>query len=54
MIKVPAKHKKSIEAELKRFLNVIHNLAAKGKASSEDDARIVLNDILSYVLGFDK
>ena len=54
MIKVPAKHKRSIETELKRFLPVFSNLAAKGKASSEDDARIVLNDVLSYVLGYDK
>lgn len=54
MIKVPAKHRRSIETELKRFLPVFSNLAAKGKASSEDDARIILNDVLSYVLGYDK
>ena len=54
MIKIPAKHRKNIECELKKFLEVIHNLVAKGKSASEDDARIVINDVLSYVLGYDK
>ena len=54
MYKVPSKHKKMITQELKRFMPLIHNLQAKGKSSSEDDARILLNDILSYVLGYDK
>lgn len=54
MIKVPAKHKRSIETELKRFIPIFSSLAAKGKASSEDDARIILNDVMSYVLGYDK
>lgn len=54
MYKVPAKLKKTISQELKKFLPLINNLHAKGKQSSEDDARILLNDILSDVLGFDK
>lgn len=54
MYKVPAKYKKSITDELKKFVPLIHNLQARGKRSSEDDARILLNDILSYVLGYDK
>lgn len=54
MYKVPLKHKKSIAIELKKFEPVVKNLQAKGKSSSEDDARIVLNDLLSYALGYDK
>ncbi|MBD66343.1 MAG: hypothetical protein CME62_14120 [Halobacteriovoraceae bacterium] len=54
MYKVPAKHKRTITTELKKFLPLIHNLQARGKQSSEDDARILLNDILNYVLGYDK
>ena len=54
MYKVPSKVKKSISQELKRFLPLIKNLQARGKQSSEDDARILLNDILSDVLGYDK
>ncbi len=54
MYKVPAKYKKAIDQELKKFLPLISNLQAKGKKSTEEDARILLNDILSYVLGYDK
>lgn len=54
MYKVPTKVKRSISQELKRFLPLIKNLQARGKQSSEDDARILLNDILSDVLGYDK
>lgn len=54
MYKVPARYKRSINDGLKRFLPLIHNLQAKGKSSSEDDARILLNDILGDVLGYDK
>lgn len=54
MVKIPAKIKRSIESELKKFIPIFSNLAAKGKATSEDDARIILNDVLSYVLGYDK
>lgn len=54
MYKVPAKYKRAISQELKRFVPLIHNLQARGKSSSEDDARILLNDVLSYVLGYDK
>lgn len=54
MYKVPSKFKKSISQELKKFLPLINNLHAKGKQSSEDDARILLNDILSDALGYDK
>lgn len=54
MYKVPAKFKKSISQELKRYLPLIKSLHARGKQSSEDDARIILNDVLSDVLGYDK
>jgi hypothetical protein len=54
MYKVPTKHKKGIEQELKKFVPLINNLQAKGKKSTEEDARILLNDILSYALGYDK
>lgn len=54
MYKVPAKFKRSIINELKKYHPLIINLQARGKASSEDDARILLNDILSDVLGYDK
>lgn len=54
MYKVPAKYKKSIADELKKFIPLVHSLQSRGKTSSEDDARILLNDILSYVLGYDK
>lgn len=54
MYKVPSKFNKSISASLKKFLPVIKNLQAKGKSSSEDDARIILNDMLHDVLGYDK
>lgn len=54
MYKIPAKYKNTISAELKKFIPLIHSLQAKGKKSSEDDARILLNDILSYALGYDK
>lgn len=54
MYKVPAKFKRSISQELKKYVTLINNLHAKGKQSSEDDARILLNDILADVLGYDK
>ncbi|MCH8156169.1 MAG: type I restriction enzyme HsdR N-terminal domain-containing protein, partial [Nitrospinae bacterium] len=54
MIKIPLKFKKNISAELKRFTPIIQNLRAKGTSTSEDDSRIILNDILSDVLGYDK
>ncbi len=54
MIKIPLKDRKHISAELKRFNSIVNGLNSKGKASSEDDARIVLNDMLSYILGYDK
>ncbi len=54
MYKVPAKFKRSISTELKKFTTVIKNLQSKGKASSEDDARIIINDVLADVLGYDK
>ena len=54
MYKVPIKYKKAIDQELKKFLPLIGNLQAKGKKSTEEDARILLNDILSYALGYDK
>jgi len=54
MIRVPAKYKKSISTELKKFIPVINSLIQKGKSSSEEDARIILNDILADVLNYDK
>lgn len=54
MYKVPSKFKKIIEHELEKFVPLIKNLQAKGKKTSEEDARILLNDILSYALGYDK
>lgn len=54
MIRVPAKYKKSISSELKRYVPHIINLVQRGKESTEEDARILLNDILSDVLGYDK
>ncbi len=48
------KHKKAIASELKGFLPIVQNLRAKGKTTSEDDARIILNDFLHEVLGYDK
>jgi hypothetical protein len=54
MYKLPAKFNKSISTSLKNFLPLIKNLQAKGKSSSEDDARIILNDLLHDVLGYDK
>lgn len=54
MIKIPLKFKKSIANELKRFIPIFQNLKAKGTSTSEDDSRIILNDVLSDVLGYDK
>ena len=54
MIKVPVKQRRVITTELKKFIPVIHGLAARGKDSSEEDARIILTDILSDALGYDK
>ena len=53
MYKVPSRNKKAIANSLKQYLPLIHNLKAKGK-TTEEDARILLNDILSDVLGYDK
>lgn len=54
MIKTPIKMKKAMTAELKRLAAHVQTLASKGKASTEEDARIIINDILAYVLGYDK
>lgn len=54
MYKVPVKHKAKIINELKTFLPIINGLIAKGKTSTEEDARIILNDLLHNVLGYDK
>ena len=54
MVKIPSKIKKAIGLELKRFSPVIQNLKSRGTGTSEDDSRIVLNDILNDVLGYDK
>ena len=36
------------------FLPIFKNLKARGTTTSEDDARIILNDVLHDALGFDK
>jgi predicted type IV restriction endonuclease len=54
MYKVPVRHKRSISQELKKFVPLVNSLQARGKSASEEDARILLNDILHYVLGYDK
>jgi len=54
MYKVPIKYKRSISQELKNFVPLINSLQAKGKSSTEEDARIILNDIFHNVLGYDK
>lgn len=54
MYKVPVKYKRSIEQELKKFLPLINSLKARGKSSTEEDARVLLNDIFHCVLGYDK
>ena len=54
MIKVPSKNKKHLISEIKKFRPIVNGLLARGKESSEDDARIILNDILHDALGFDK
>ncbi|PIQ96741.1 MAG: hypothetical protein COV67_07900 [Nitrospinae bacterium CG11_big_fil_rev_8_21_14_0_20_56_8] len=54
MIKIPIKLKRNISGELKRFTPIIQNLKAKGTTTSEDDSRIILNDMLNDILGYDK
>lgn len=54
MYKVPAKNKKVIVQEFKTYLPLVSSLLAKGKSSSEEDARVLLNDILHSVLGYNK
>jgi len=54
MIKAPAKFQKTASTHLKKFVPIIQTLVQKGKAGTEEDARILINDILADVLGFDK
>ena len=54
MVKLPSKIKKAIGLQLKQFYPVIQNLKSRGTRTSEDDARIALNDMLNDVLGYDK
>lgn len=54
MIKAPAKFRKPMVANIKKYVTLVQNLVAKGKSSTEEDARIVINDILGDVLGYDK
>lgn len=54
MIKVPAKLKKTMTNDLKKFIVHVQGLLSKGKTGTEEDARIIINDILGDVLGFDK
>ena len=54
MLKIPSKLKKAVGLELKRFFPVIQSLKSRGTGTSEDDSRIVLNDMLNDILGYDK
>jgi len=54
MIKISKKAKRNIVNGLKKFTPIIKNLRSKGIDTSEEDSRIILNDILSYILGYDK
>jgi hypothetical protein len=54
MIKTPVKFKKPMSLGLKKYVTHVQNLVAKGKAGTEEDARIIINDILADVLGYDK
>ena len=54
MLKTPSRMKKVLSSEIKKFKPLVQNLISRGKESSEDDARILINDILSDMLGFDK
>lgn len=54
MIKAPAKFKKPMSLGIKKYVTHVQNLVAKGKAGTEEDARIIINDILADVLGYDK
>jgi hypothetical protein len=54
MYKVPAKAKKTIVQEFKTYLPLVSALVSRGKSSSEEDARVLLNDILHSVLGYNK
>lgn len=54
MFKVPVRHKRSISQELKKFVPLINSLQARGRSSTEEDARILLNDIFHCALGYDK
>ena len=46
--------KKKMTDELKTYLPLVSALVSRGKSTSEEDARILLNDILHSVLGYDK
>lgn len=54
MYKVPARYMRSISQELKNYIPIINSLITKGKSSTEEDARILLNDVLHNVLGYNK
>jgi predicted type IV restriction endonuclease len=54
MYKVPVKYKKHMTEQLKTFVPLINSLASRGKASSEEDARILINDMLHLILGYNK
>ena len=54
MLKTPSRMKKVLLSEIKKFKPLVQNLISRGKESSEDDARILINDILSDMLGYDK
>lgn len=54
MYKVPAKYKKNMTEQLKTFVPLINSLISRGKSSSEEDARILINDMLHLILGYNK
>jgi hypothetical protein len=52
MIKAPAKFKKSMMASVQKFIEVIAGKAKSGV--NEEDTRIIINDMLGDVFGYDK
>lgn len=54
MIKMPLSERRRISSVLGKYSEILKKLHKKGKKSTEDDLRIVLNDIFSDVLGYDK
>jgi hypothetical protein len=54
MYRVNPKAKKIMTQELKKYLPLVNSLITRGKSSTEEDARILLNDMLQEILGYNK